>query len=338
MRAWQIGGGFGIDRLEIVEHDPGAPGAGEVRIAVKAVGLNYRDLLMVTGAYNPRQPLPLVPGSDAVGVVTEVGPGVRALAVGDRVIPAFAQAWRAGTPERWMMASTLGGPLPGVLREAMVVAEDAVVLAPSHLTDAECATLPCAAVTAWRALVTEGRIRAGDVVLTQGTGGVSLFALQIARMHGAKVVITSSSDDRIVAALALGASHGVNYRSDARWGRTVSSWTGGRGVDQVIELGGADTLAQSLAAVRPGGTVSLIGMLGGTKAEVELTRIFMAGVRVQGIFVGCREDLADLCRALTAAPDVRPVIDRVLPFEALPAALGQLQDGGHFGKIVIAVG
>jgi NADPH:quinone reductase-like Zn-dependent oxidoreductase len=337
MRAWQVEGSFGLGSLREASAPPPVLGPGEVRIAVRAVSLNYRDLLMIGGQYNPRQPLPLVPGSDAAGEVVEVGSGVRGLRVGDRVMPIFAQDWIAGEPERAMMGSTLGGPLPGVLQEERAVPAASVVRVPDHLSWEEASTLPCAGVTAWRALVTQGRVRAGEEVLTQGTGGVSTFALQIAVMHGARVTVTSSSDAKLERARALGAAVGINYRETPDWGRAALAATGGRGFDHVMELGGAGTLDASLRAVRPGGRVHLIGVLAGVKVELAVTRIFMQGVTVGGVFVGARSDLVELCSALRAHPSVRPVVDRVFAFHEVPEALAYLASGAHQGKVVVRV-
>lgn len=335
MRAWALSGGFGLERLGVVERPDPTPGRGEVRLRVTAASLNYRDLLMVRGEYNPRQRLPLVPCSDMVGVVDAVGEGVSRWRVGDRLMPMFSQGWTAGRAERWMLQTTLGGPLDGALRELAVFPEGSLVAAPGHLSDAEAASLPCAAVTAWRALVSVGQLRAGEVVLTQGTGGVSLFALQVAKMHGARVVVTSSSDDRLRRASELGADVLINYRTQPDWGRIALEQTGG--VDHVMELGGSGTLDQSLRAVRTGGAIHLIGMLSGTKAEVQLTRIFMNGVRVLGAFVGSGEDLAGLTRALEAHPQVRPVLDRQFGFDEVPQAFQWLAEARHMGKITVRV-
>lgn len=331
MRAWQITDGFGLDKLALVECPEPALGAGDVRLRMRAVSLNYRDFLMATGAYNPRQPLPLVPCSDGVGIVEEVGSEVTDVAVGDRVSPIFCQGWLSGPIPANNITSSLGGPLDGTLRETMVVPANAVVPTPAHLTDEEAATLPCAAVTAWQAL--EG-VGPGDVVLTQGTGGVSLFALQLAQLKGARVVLTSSSDEKLERGRGLGASETLNYRTDPDWGRTVAR---SGGVTHVVELGGAGTLAQSLKAVRTGGTIALIGVLDGVVAEVPLTRILMHGVRVQGVFVGSRAHFVALNEALARHPEVRPVIDHVLSFEDAREGFLQLERGGHLGKVVVRV-
>lgn len=330
-RAWTLPA-FGAANLRLGEEAAPDPGPGEVRLRLRAVSLNYRDHLMVEGAYNPRQALPLIPCSDAVGVVDAVGPGVTRFVRGDRACPIFSQSWLGGEPDEAALRSTLGGPLPGTLREAMVVPEAGLVRPPSHLSDAEAACLPCAAVTAWRAL--EG-VQAGDTVLTQGTGGVSLFALQLAVARGARVGVTSRGAARRARALALGAE--VAFDTAGAWGREAAAWTGGRGVDRVIELGGASTLDESLRAVRVGGTLSVIGVLGGAAVPLALTKVLMRSVRLQGIFVGSRADFEALNAALCAAPQVRPVVDRVFPFEAAPEAFVWLAAGAMVGKVVVGV-
>ncbi|HEV8631074.1 MAG TPA: NAD(P)-dependent alcohol dehydrogenase, partial [Thermoanaerobaculia bacterium] len=279
MRAWRIEESFGRDHLRAVELPDPVPGHGELLLRLRAASLNYRDLLMLDGRYNPRQPLPLVPCSDAVGEVVAVGPGVRDFAAGDRVCPIFAPRWLAGRPDQRMRA-TLGGPLDGTLRQLMTVAAESVVRPPAHLNDAEAAALPCAAVTAWNALVTHGRVQAGETVLVLGTGGVALFALQIALLHGARVIVTSSSDDKLLRARALGAWQTVNYVREPAWGKRVRELTG-EGVDHVVEVGGAGTLPQSLRAVRLGGTIHLIGVVAAGEAPLSIVPVFMQQVRVQ---------------------------------------------------------
>lgn len=332
--SWQIVDRFGLESLKWVAGTTRAPAPGELRVRVRAVSLNYRDLLMVRGHYNPRQPLPLVPGSDCVGEVEALGEGVDPSWLGARVCVAFNPGWRAGSIPPEALRTTLGGPVPGVFAEHVVVSADAVVRPPEHWSDAECATLPCAGVTAWRAVAVEARTQPGDALLTLGTGGVSLYALQIGKLLGARVCVTSSSADKLARAQALGADHGICYTEDPAWGKTAARWAGS-GVHTVVELGGAGTLAQSLRAVRVGGTVALIGVLAGVKGDVALTSVLMRHVRVQGIFVGSVQDLVDLCAALRAAPEVRPVVDRVFPLRELPAALRWMADGRHFGKIVL---
>lgn len=333
---WVLDGAFGVDRLTRVAQEAPSPGPGEVRIRVTAVSLNYRDILMVGGQYNARQPLPLVPGSDCVGVVDAVGEGVPVAMLGQRRVVAFNPGWRSGRLPANPTRTTLGGPVQGVFRSFVVVSADAVVAPPAHFSDAEAACLPCAGVTAYRAVVVEAGIGAGDTVLTLGTGGVSLFALQIAKMVGAHVCVTSASDEKRARATALGADHTISYVADAAWGRSAARWAGS-GVDAVVELGGAGTLAQSLQAVRAGGTVSLIGVLAGVQTELALTSILMRHIRVQGVLVGAVADLADLCDLYAAHPSVRPVVDRVFPFADLPDAMRHLASGSHFGKVVMMV-
>lgn len=333
MRAWVLEGAFGRDHLRLVERDDPAPGAGELLLRMRAVSLNYRDLLMVEGRYNPRQPLPLVPCSDGVGEVVACGAGVRGFTGGDRVCPIFAPRWLAGEPDRERIRTTLGGPLDGTLRELMTIGAESVVRPPAHLSDNEAATLPCAAVTAWSALVVFGRIRAGETVLVLGTGGVALFALQIALLHGARVIITSSSDEKLQRARELGAWETVNYRREPAWGKRVRDLAG-EGVDHVIEVGGAGTLSESLRAVRPGGTIHLIGVLAAGEAPLSIVPVFMQQVRVQGVLVGPKESFEGLVRAM-ALHGVRPQVDRVFAFEEAPAAFDHLASGAHFGKICV---
>jgi NADPH:quinone reductase-like Zn-dependent oxidoreductase len=336
MKAWEIQGGFGLGNLTLAERPDPRPGPGQVLIRVRAVSINYRDLLTVDGKYNPKQKLPLIPCSDGAGEVVAVGEGVTRVKTGDRVCGIFAQRWIAGEPSREKLRSTLGGPLDGMLAELVVLPEEGVVLVPPHLTDEEAATLPCAGLTAWSALVTEGRLKAGDTVLLQGTGGVSILALQLAGLLGVRALITSSSDEKLERARQLGASGLINYRKTPEWSGAVRELTGGAGVDLVVEVGGAGTLEQSLRSVRLGGTVCLIGNLAGIVAQLPLTLIFMQQVRLQGILVGHREGFEAMNRAI-AAHGMRPVIGRAFPFEEARAAFELMAAGGHFGKICVRV-
>jgi len=336
MKAFEIRGGFGLDNLVLTERPDPRPGHGEVLLRVRAVSLNFRDLLTVRGQYNPKQKLPLIPCSDGAGEVVAVGEGVTRVQPGERVCVSFAPRWIAGEPTREKLRSTLGGPLDGVLAEQVVLSEQGVVRVPDHLTDEEAATLPCAALTAWSALIIEGRLAAGASVLLLGTGGVSIFALQFAKLLGLRAIITSSSDEKLERARQLGADEGINYRQTPEWGARVKELTGGIGVDHVVEVGGAGTLKQSLQAVRLGGTVSLIGVLCGNALELPLPLIFMQRVRVQGLLVGSREDFEAMNRAI-ALHRLKPVIDRVFPFAETRAALELMERGGHFGKICIRV-
>jgi NADPH:quinone reductase-like Zn-dependent oxidoreductase len=337
MRAIVVDGAFGLENLKVVERDPPAPGPGQVLLRMRAASLNYRDLLTLRGEYNPRQPLPLVPCSDGVGVVEAVGEGVTRAAVGDRVCPIFCQAWIDGAPTVEGLRSTLGGPLDGTLSELMVVSEQGLVHPPAHLTDVECAALPCAAVTAWTALFTEGRLEPGQTVLALGTGGVSIFVLQLAKAAGARVIVTSSSDEKLARARALGADGAVNYRAEPQWGKAVRALTpGGRGVDHVIEVGGAGTLEQSIRATAVGGRVTLVGVLAGAKTSLAVTSVFMNYLTVQGILVGHRASFEALCD-FVARHELRPVVGDVLPMERARDGFELMARGGHFGKICLRV-
>jgi NADPH:quinone reductase-like Zn-dependent oxidoreductase len=335
MKVYEIQGKFGLESLTRAERPDPRPAAGQVLIQWRAFSLNYRDLLLIKGLYNPRLRLPLVPLSDGAGVVAEVGAGVSRVKKGDRVAGAFMQKWIDGEPSEVKARSALGTEVEGILGEYSVMSEEGVVHVPEHLTDEEAATLPCAAVTSWHALVAAGHIQAGETVLTQGTGGVSIFALQFARLHGARVIVTSSSDQKLARARELGAQEGINYRSVPDWDKPVRELTANVGVDHVIEVGGAGTLPRSLRAVRLGGTISLIGVLSGA-GEVNPMPILMKNIRVQGIFVGSRAMFESMNRAIAVAK-LRPVVDHVFPFDEAPEAFRHMESGAHFGKIVIRV-
>ena len=342
MRAWRVEGAFGLANLRQVELPDPEPGPGEVAVRLRAASINYRDLLMVEGKYDPRQPLPLVPCSDGAGEVVAFGPGAErrapGLAVGDRVMPIFAQGWLGGRPRRDVVGTTLGGPLDGTLAEAMTVRAESVVKVPDHLSDEEAATLPCAAVTAWNALTgaPDPPVRAGDTVLALGTGGVSIFALQLARLLGARVIVTSSSDEKLARARELGAWEGINYRTTESWGKRVRELVP-EGVDLVIEVGGGETLPHSLRAVASGGTVALIGVLAGRPAQLDVASVLMRSVRVQGVLVGSREQFEAMNRAI-AGHELRPVVDRVFGFDEARDAFAHLAAGRHFGKVVLRTG
>jgi NADPH:quinone reductase-like Zn-dependent oxidoreductase len=336
MRVWEIRNAFGLESLKPAERPQPEPGPGQVLLRVRAVSLNYRDLMLVKGIYNPKMQLPCVPCSDAAGEITAVGTGVSKVKVGQRVAGLFMPGWQAGAVTEAKARSALGAGGTGVLAEYVLLPEDGVVGVPEHLNEEEAATLPCAAVTAWHALITEGEIKPGDTVLVQGTGGVSLFALQFARLAGARVYITSSRDDKLERARTLGAAEGVNYKTTPEWGDWARGRTGGVGVDHVVEVGGAGTLPQSLRAVRLGGRVSLIGVLAGGGGSMSLLPILMKAVRVQGIFVGSREMFEAMNRAI-AEHRLRPVVDRVFPFDQAAEAFRYLESGAHFGKVCIRV-
>lgn len=334
MRAVRIEKLGGPEGLRLTEVPEPTPGPGEVAVRVRAASLNYRDLLVLNGEYNPRIRLPAVPLSDGAGVVDSVGTGVSRFRPGDRVAAAFMPAWVGGAASDAGAKSALGAGGIGMLAETVVLPESGLVAVPDHLTDEEAATLPCAGVTAWNALVTEGRVKAGDVVLVQGTGGVSTFALLFARIHGARVIATSGSDEKLGRVLSLGASDGINYKTTPDWDKAVRDLTGGQGVDHVVEVGGAGTLTRSLRAVKTGGCVSLIGVLSGGVSEVNILPILMKHLCVQGVYVGAVEVFEAMNRAI-ALHRLKPVVDRVFSIDQASDAYRYLASGAHFGKVVI---
>lgn len=336
MKAIAIEGSFGLDHLHLHERPDPRPGPGQVVVKVASTSLNARDLMMVRGTYNPRQPLPLIPLSDGVGTIVEVGEAVTRVRVGDRVASLFAQGWLSGAPSKAKLSTTLGSPRDGMLAELVVLDAEGVVPVPSYLSDDEAATLPCAALTAWSALVTQGQLVAGQTVLVQGTGGVSIFALQIAKLVGARVIVTSSSDEKLERARALGADETINYTTAPDWDKRARELTID-GVDHVIEVGGAGTLTRSLKAVRVGGTISVIGVLAGASTELSVVPVLMQNLRLQGVFVGHRESFEAMNRAFALAK-LRPVIDRVFAFEEARAAFDHMASATHFGKICLRVG
>ena len=341
MRAWELAE-FGLDNLRLVERTEPEPGPGQVKLRVRAASLNSRDLQVIYNKYDPDQRLPMVPVSDGVGEVVAVGKGVSRVALGERVVGAFAQAWVSGerTWDKWL--SHVGGHYDGMLQEFVVLQADGVVPVPDYLTDAEAAA---AAATAWQALIVQGSLRAGETVLVQGTGGVSMAALQLATASGARVIVTSSSDDKIARAVELGAWQGVNYVSEPEWGQAVLALTGGDGVDHMIENAG--DLARSAEALRPGGLISLIGYLSqlnleapgppGYSYNLDVITALLKNVRIQGISAGPRESYESMYRAMEAA-ELRPVVDREYDFADAVEALVSLRDEGAFGKICINVG
>ncbi len=335
MKLYEIRQPGGIDSLVAAERADPVPGPGQVLVRIKAAALNYRDLVIAKGAYGRSLKLPLVPLSDGAGVVEKLGDGARRFQVGDRVAPIFMQTWLAGPIQEEHARSALGGAIDGVLAELVALPEDGLVGVPEHLSWEEAATLPCAAVTAWHALVAAGGIKAGDTVLVLGSGGVSVFALQFARLTGATVIATSSSDEKLARLQQLGASHLINYRQTPEWGKTVRELTGGAGVDHIVEVGGAGTFEQSLRAIRTGGTISYIGLLAG-KGDFNPNWIFAKAVRIHGIYVGSRAMFEEMNRAI-AANRLRPVLDQVFPFEQTRDAFRRLESGAHVGKIVIRV-
>jgi NADPH:quinone reductase-like Zn-dependent oxidoreductase len=327
---------LGIDQLKLIDRDDPRPGPSEVVVAVEAFSLNYRDLLVVKGSYNPNIALPATLASDAAGTIESVGDGVARVRPGDRVMTHFVSDWVDGPFEKRYVASTLGVPGPGVAAEKVLLPERAVLKAPAKLDAAAASTLPIAALTAWNALVTEGRIAPGQWVLTLGTGGVSVFVIQIGKALGAKVIVTSSSDEKLERARALGADVGINYRKSPRWDKDVLDATKGQGADIVVETGGIATMSTSLKAARAGGLVAVLGGVTGLSGEVNIAPLTMKRLRVLGVLVDSRANFEKLVGFLDEHP-LAPAIDRKFAFEELQAALRHMEAAAHFGKIVVEV-
>lgn len=332
MKAYEIRD-FGIENLKAVERP--VPEVGETQVLVRfhAASLNYRDLLMVTGRYNPKLKTPLIPLSDGAGEVVQVGSKVTIWKEGDRVTPIFMQGWIDGGIEAEKARTTLGGDLDGVLAEFGVFDESGLVKIPGHLSYEEGATLPCAAVTAWNGLMVSGGLKEGETVLLMGTGGVSIFGLQFAKLAGAKTIIISSSDEKLGRADVLGADHLFNYKENPDWDEAALVYTARRGVDHVLEVGGAGTLGRSVHAVRMGGHIALIGVLAAGEG-FDPTRILMNSIKLQGIFVGSRTMFEEMNRTISSEY-LKPVVDKVFGFEEIHEALRFMESGSHFGKIVV---
>ena len=337
MRAYQLPkGGAGVDALVKVERPAPRPTHRQVLVKVAACSLNYRDLAIARGSYRLPVRENIIPLSDGAGEVVEVGEGVRRVKVGDKVAGNFFQRWPAGEPGADTHQSALGGGIDGMLAEYAVLEEEGVVKIPEHLSIEEGATLPCAGVTAWHAMVEHARLIAGSTVLLQGTGGVSIFGLQLAKAMGVKVIITSSSDGKLARTKQLGADHGINYKMTSDWDKAAVEITGGRGVDCVVEVGGAGTIARSFASIRVGGKVGLIGNLSGPATELNPGLIIGKRANVQGISVGSTQMFDAMNRAISANK-IKPVVDKVFSFDEVQAAYQHMASGVHFGKIVIRI-
>ena len=336
MKAYNVKkGSTSLDGLAMVSRDEPRPGPGQVLVRVRATTLNFRDLAVVTGKYfGGTVQRDLIPLSDGAGEVAEVGAGVSRFAAGDRVAGTFFQTWVEGKPPGTM--APLGSPLDGMLAEYVVLDQDGLVVVPEHLGWEQAAALPCAGVTAWNALMVQDRVLPGETVLLLGTGGVSIFALQFARLAGARVIITSSSDEKLERARAMGADTGINYRSTPAWDTAVLEHTGGAGVNHVIEVGGSGTLARSFNSVGFGGQVTLIGVLSGHEGDTSPHGLMLKSARLQGVFVGNRAMFEGMNRAI-AINGVKPVVDRIFPFDEARQAFELMAAGGHFGKIAITV-
>jgi NADPH:quinone reductase-like Zn-dependent oxidoreductase len=333
MRVWQIPK-FGIDSLELVERATPQPGAGEVLVKVQAVSLNFRDLLMVKGAYNPKLKLPRIPCSDGAGEVETVGKGVAAWKRGDRVCGTFFQNWLNGPPTPAKIKGALGGDIDGMLAEYVVLKETGLVRFPEHLSYEEAATLPCAALTAWNALAA-GDAKSGTTVLIQGTGGVSIFALQFAKLKGARVIGVSSSEAKLQRACSLGLDKGLDYGETPEWDKWATEQTNGEGVDLVVEVGGVGTLPRSLRAVKMGGVIAQIGVLSGPAEPIPIPMILHKQTHIRGIYVGSREQFEEMNRAIEAAK-LRPVCQS-RPWTEAQTAFKEMDSATHFGKLVLKV-
>jgi NADPH:quinone reductase-like Zn-dependent oxidoreductase len=335
MRAMRVGKPATLESLQCVTAEPVEPGPGEIQVQIHAASLNFRDNLVVTGFFPVMEGL--IPLSDGAGEVVEVGAGVTEFKHGDRVVSTFHPAWFDGHRERVDLNNSPGGPAHGYACEWATRPVSHFTHAPAGLSAVESATLTCAGVTAWRALITDGHVRPGDAVLIQGTGGVSLFALQFAKAAGATVIATSSSADKLARLQGLGADHVINHREVEKWGQAVLDLTGGLGVDHIIEVGGPNTLPQSLVAARTGAHLAIIGAVAGFKTDQMPFAIVQAKrLRLQGVTVGSRRDQIEMVRAIDAH-DIRPVVDRTFPLDQLADAFRYLQSGKHFGKICIDI-
>jgi NADPH:quinone reductase-like Zn-dependent oxidoreductase len=333
MKVIEIRDKFGVDSLQLVERPDGVPGPGQVVLKMKAFSINYRDLLVVNGVGRWKPPLGRVPLSDGVGIVAATGNGVSRVKLGDRVAPIFYPNWLDGRVAAGKMGQALGGAAAdGVLAEYTLFDEASLVHVPAHLTDEEAATLPCAGVTAWSAVIALGDITPGDSVVVLGTGGVSIFALQFARFLGARVIVTSSSDQKLARAKELGAAEVVNYKTEPDWPKAVVELTEGLGADYVVDTVGR--LKEAIAAVGLGGTVAFVGLLSGMTSEVDLVTFMGKCARVEAVDVGSREMFEAMNKAI-AFHAMRPVVDRVFGFCELGEALNYLKEARHFGKVCL---
>lgn len=337
MRALQVSEPWGFDEIKVVEAPDPKPGPGEVAVRMRAVSLNYRDFLMVNGIYG-RGPAtagaPITPFSDGCGIVEAVGEGVTRFKTGDRVATLFFQNWVSGPPTLEKLSSALGFPIPGAGRELGVFSQEGLSKVPDFLTDLQVATLPCAALTAWRGLFEDARLQPGDTVVLQGTGGVSIFGLQFAHAAGLKTVITSSSDEKLERAKALGADVTVNYKTTPEWSKPVREATAGVGADFIMEVGGGGTIEQSMRAVKIGGHIAIIGVVAGAGNPFNPAALIGNSAKLQGLSVGSRDMFEAMCRSIALA-GIQPVVDKVYPFTEAKAAFSAMAGGEHFGKIVL---
>lgn len=324
----------GFDRVVIEDETAQLPGPGEITVRLQANSLNHHDYAVVSGMWGPSEPR--IPMADGAGAVEAVGLGVTEFRVGDHVVSTFFPTWLDGQPEVEGFATVPGDGVDGYAREVVTAPKNAFTHAPSGYTHAEAATLPTAALTAWRALFADDHLKPGQTVLVQGTGGVSIFALQFAKAAGAKVIATSSSQQKLDRLADLGADHLINYRTDASWGDTARRLNGGQGVDHVIEVAGPSTIEQSMAAVRIGGHISLIGILSGVEGPIPFVPALIKQVRLQGVLVGSRRQQLDMIRAIDQT-GIKPVIDRSFPLKDIVPAFQHQESKTHFGKICLEI-
>jgi len=327
---------FGIENLVMEDSKEPEPGAGEVIVEMKAASLNFRDLMVIKGSYNPSLALPAIPVSDGAGVVYRVGEGVKKFKQGDKVMSHFISAWIDGQFRGEMVGSTLGLPGPGMLAEKVVLPEYALLHIPENYDFLQASTLPIAALTAWSALVTEGNIKAGNTILTLGTGGVSIFALQFAKAMGARVIITSKSNEKLEKAKELGADYTINYSENSKWHKEVLKLTDGVGADITVENGGARTLEKSMAATKCNGIIAMLGALTGLKSELLIAPVLMKRLRISGILVDSRVNFEAMVKAIEST-GIKPVICKTFRFEDTIEALKYIESGSHFGKIAIEI-
>ncbi|MBU1378255.1 MAG: NAD(P)-dependent alcohol dehydrogenase [Alphaproteobacteria bacterium] len=337
MRALNITAPWGPDAIQVVEVPDPTPGQGQVLVRMKACSLNYRDFLMIHGMYGRAAASAtdiITPFSDGCGYVEAVGPGVTRFKAGDRVSTLFFQNWVSGPPTLEKLMSALGFPIPGAGAELQVFSQEGLSKVPDFLTDNEVATLPCAALTAWRGVFQDARLEPADTVVLQGTGGVSIFGLQFAKAAGYRTIITSSSDEKLERAKALGADHVVNYKTTPEWSKAVRAATGGKGADFIMEVGGGGTIQESMKAIKVGGHIAIIGIVAGAGEPFNPAALIGNSAKLQGLSVGSRDMFEPMCRAIELH-QIRPVVDKVYPWTEAKAAIGAMAAGEHFGKIVL---
>lgn len=335
MQAWQLINNFGLDNLQQIQIKKESLKSNEVRVKIQACSLNYRDLMVINGVYNPKQTLPLIPLSDCAGEIIEVGEDVEDFAIGDKVCGTFSQKWDFGFPKETTFKHTLGSPINGVLCEEKVFSSDGVIKFPSYLSYEEASSLPCAALTAFNAMFIQGNLRPGDSILIQGTGGVSIFALLFAKAFGLNSIVTSSSDNKLEKCKSLGATHLINYQKNPSWHKEVLSITENKGVDLVMEVSGAMTINQSIACTKMGGMVAQIGILSGIEKNINLIPILMNNIRLQGIFVGPKNVFCEMNKFMNQFK-IRPQVSNIFSFNEAKNAFMYMAESKHFGKICIS--